>query len=648
MANNLHRKIIYYTSRAIEAHAIGRTAVAERNLRSLEQIDISNPLHLGYRQLVRAMVTRESTQRIEQLHEAYALFMEARAHSAAAVSLLNIGCATDTPRHALPIARQAYEMFRQDGDIVGQSKALSNMGANYLHLQEYDNARKTLLTSIEVQQSIGDIVGVGVATLNLAACCLYTGETAKALYYSQESISCFQEYIRAQEGGDFEFGALVWQPGGWSRMATGVQEYLANAFINYGNALGEIGEHERAIDAFIESRALMHEIQNSQGEGIALNQIGDTLLEQGDYAKAEEYFRLGKNLFEESGTRGYKYGVVLQGIGEACTAQRKFDEGADYYRLALQELADAENRAGEAEILLLMGESRIAQQEYAEAVSILKEGLILAQSIAAIEIVIRCNRALGSAMMHLESSNAREYLLRALLQAEECSMKVEQQNIHRELASYYKLVGESTDALAHFEKFYLLQREIFTENADRRLKNFETLHNVELYKRSLSEMADKIQQIESELEEKRAELGSLAARIMEKQEFVRLVESGLTKLIKACPDRKDHHARELLEFIRTAGDVRSDWDELSRKFLSVHRDFSDRLMALAPTLTQAEFQVCVLLRLSMRAKQIANVLKIEPKTVYNHRQNIRNKLCLTNHENLTSHLIRLDGNGLIA
>jgi DNA-binding CsgD family transcriptional regulator len=47
----------------------------------------------------------------------------------------------------------------------------------------------------------------------------------------------------------------------------------------------------------------------------------------------------------------------------------------------------------------------------------------------------------------------------------------------------------------------------------------------------------------------------------------------------------------------------------------------------------------------MGAKQIANVMNVEPKTVFNHQQNIRQKLHLFNRENLKTHLVRLDVSG---
>jgi DNA-binding CsgD family transcriptional regulator len=310
--------------------------------------------------------------------------------------------------------------------------------------------------------------------------------------------------------------------------------------------------------------------------------------------------------------------------------------------MALEEFKGLDDRNGEANIFLHIGELHIARGKYRDAVASLQQALTISQSISAMEIVVRANRAIGSAMMHINSARARRYLSRALLLAEEHSMKLELRNIHRELSSFYKLVGRSTDALLHFEKFYALQREIFTEEADRRLKNIEVMHRVEEYKRSLSELQSRVHEIQYELEEKTRELVDLASRIMEKQDFVSLVERGLEKIIAASPEKREGVARDLLESIRRIDNTDDDWDELVQKFLLVHRVFAERLTSIAPGITPMELKVCVLLRLAMTAKQIAEVLGIEPTTVFNHQQSIRGKLQLINRENLKTYLLRLD------
>jgi DNA-binding CsgD family transcriptional regulator len=155
-------------------------------------------------------------------------------------------------------------------------------------------------------------------------------------------------------------------------------------------------------------------------------------------------------------------------------------------------------------------------------------------------------------------------------------------------------------------------------------------------------MTVKVRKIEVELEEKTRELAEFAETIMEKQEFVRLVENGLNKLLAAQPERKDSLARDLLKSIKAAGDTRRDWDELTRKFLLLHQSFAERLLQVAPNMTVAELKICVLLRLDMESKGIADVLQVAVKTVRNHRQNIREKLPLEEGENLKKYLMLLD------
>src|SRR5690606_35576279 len=216
---------------------------------------------------------------------------------------------------------------------------------------------------------------------------------------------------------------------------------LATAYDNYGNALSVLGELDWSIACYGKARTIMCELGDMAGEAMVLNQIGEVLRQQGEFARAEELYRRSVHLFEESGTRVYMYAVPCQSVGEACSAQRKFAEAGICYAQALAEYRGAKIVAGEAEVHLLLGEMAIERKDFSGAVDMLKKGLSRARSISAEELVVRGNRALGTAMMHVDSKRAPRYLKRALLLAEQYGMKLETQNIHREFSTYYKLVG---------------------------------------------------------------------------------------------------------------------------------------------------------------------------------------------------------------
>lgn len=77
------------------------------------------------------------------------------------------------------------------------------------------------------------------------------------------------------------------------------------------------------------------------------------------------------------------------------------------------------------------------------------------------------------------------------------------------------------------------------------------------------------------------------------------------------------------------------WNEFNRWFGAVHKDFYEKLKALAPGLSPSELKICGLIKLKMSTKDIANLTRLAPKSIDGYRSRIRQKLQLGSGENLT-------------
>lgn len=641
MASSLRSKILYHINRAMQASARNDRCALLSHIKTLAEITVDQPRYTGYVIYLKAIIAKadgEDEMFRTLAEEALDELMPLHEMRAAAQIILNMGRDASNPQQSLACAEHAKRIFERCGDPIGVSNALQNAGALRAQLGQYKEGLAMLEQALETKRRHDNRVGAAAVLLNIASCALYAGNYSVGVLKAAESVACIERIVTAPAHEQTE---LIWQTHGWEPVPVDCRGLLATAYNNYGNALSALGELDRSIQCYAKARTIMCELDNVAGEAMVLNQIGEVLRQQGEFEHAEEFYRRSVHLFEVSQTRGYMYAVACQSVGEACAAQKKFTEAATYYDQALAEYRDSKIVAGEAEVHLLLGEMVIAREDFNGAVDMLKKGLSLAMSISAEELVVRGNRALGTAMMHVDSQQAPRYLKRALLLAEQYGMKLEKQNIHREFSTYYKIIGTSTDALLHFEKFHTLQREIFTEDADRRLKNMEIVYQVEEHKRSVLELKAKVDHIQTELEEKTREMAELAEHIMQRQEFIKLVETGLTRIITANPEHKDDHARDLLKSVRAIDTTESDTQELVRKFLIVHREFAEKLLAIAPTLTPAELQICVLTRLAMGAKDIGNLLNIASRTVNNQSASIRAKLKLEPRQNLKTYLIQL-------
>lgn len=641
MATPLRSKALYQINRAMQASARRDTQALLSHIAALAELVEDQPRYAGYMTYLQALAAKASgeSDRFQTLAvQALEELTTSGDMRAAAQVVLNLGRDPSRPQQSLACAWRAREMFTACNDPVGVSSALQNAGALLAQLGQYKEGRVALEQALAIKQESNDKLGAATVLLNIASCAILAGDYAVGVLRASEAVACIERIMTFPAG---EHADLIWQTHGWERVPVDCRGLLATAYNNYGNALSSLGELDRSVECYGKACTFMRELGDISGEAMVLNQIGEALRQQGEHVRAEELTRRSVALFRESGTRGYMAAVACQSVGEACAAQRKFAEASVWYDQALAEYRNAQLAAGEAEVHLLLGEMGIAREDYYGAADMLNKGITLATSISTMELVVRGNRALGTAMMHVDSKQTPRHLKRALLLAEQYGMKLEKQNIHKEFSTYYKLVGKSTDALLHFEKFYALQQEIFTESADRRLKNLEIVYQVEQHKRSVLELTARVDEIESELEEKTRALAGLAEGIMQRHDFIKRMETGLTKIIASATEQKDRLARDLLKSIHALDTTETDTKELVRKFLILHRAFAEALLAVAPTLTPAELQVCVLTRLAMSAKDIGNLLNIASRTVNNQSASIRVKLKLPPRQNLKTYLMGL-------
>ncbi len=636
-----HKSIVYHTNAALNAWALGDRDVGLKHLTYLEENAEERPLHEAYKCVVRGHLADDRNAATFWFHAAVEHFSSARNVQGRGAMLLSLARLAADEDMSLRYARDAREIFRKSDDRIGFAKALLNIGASHIHLQDYKAACEELTEALSLHGEDNDILGAGIVMLNLSACYDMKGDLTNAHCYA---VRCLEALRRAECMTVTKGCAMThqWRTNGWANLPKRCEQYVAQAYINLGNSLRHLGEFDQAVSAYLEAEQSMRVLDNVPAKAAVYNQIGEALRQKKDYAQALTYFERCRVAFEAVGVRGYEYAVVLQGLGQVYAAEDKLHAAARCYRDALREFKSCGHHNGQAEMLLLIGELHHARKKHEMACQFFRKGRSIGEKVSAADIVVRANRGIGSAMMHVDSAVARECLKKALLQATEYGMKVEQMQIHRELSSCYKLANDPWAALSHLEQFVALRDEIFTEQADRQLRNNEILHNVEQYR-------DRVRTLELANEDMRAKLvanermfAELFARIMEKQAFVSRVEDELGRLVKSGPAEKAALAAELLKLIRTFGDTEQDRARLAEKFLLVHQNLLAKLLALAPDMTATELQVCVLTRLTMTAKDIAPILDISAKVVSNHHDSIRRKVKLAPRENLKTFLLKLD------
>jgi signal transduction histidine kinase/Flp pilus assembly protein TadD len=280
----------------------------------------------------------------------------------------------------------------------------------------------------------------------------------------------------------------------------------AHVLNDLGNAYLCLGFYPEALKYYLGALEAFEIIDDREWKAGLLNNVGLLYLERDDPAKALTY--LEKSL-QISRRHGYQR-AQADALDNSCNAYCSLGE----YEKALDRGLESVGlyraigmRPGEAEVLNSVGEVYQCRGDYPQALEYHRQALRIAQEVDLKFEVIEALLSLGGVHRRLgQVDPALSHLHRALSIAEEIGAKRKLYQCHQALTQVYKQAGDFERALAHHEQFHAIERSVFSEQADWRLKTLEVEHQVEKVRREAEIRQLRNVQLEREISErKRAE-----------------------------------------------------------------------------------------------------------------------------------------------
>ncbi|MFF7114778.1 tetratricopeptide repeat protein, partial [Streptomyces albogriseolus] len=185
---------------------------------------------------------------------------------------------------AVTLAHHALTAARKGGDLVGEGKALSNLGDALYAVRRFEEAIEAHTQALEICREVGDRHGEG-KELNSLAGALY------AVRRFEEAIDALSRFLKMCRGvGD--------------RHGEGI------ALNNLGSVLSEVRRFEEAIEAHTQALEICREVGDRHSEGNVLNNLGSVLIEVRRFEEAIEAHTQALEICREVGDR-HSEGNVL-------------------------------------------------------------------------------------------------------------------------------------------------------------------------------------------------------------------------------------------------------------------------------------------------------------------------------------------------
>ncbi|MBS1914071.1 MAG: tetratricopeptide repeat protein [Bacteroidetes bacterium] len=408
-----------------------------------------------------------------------------------------------------------------------------------------------------------------------------------------------------------------------------------------GDLRTSLGDYPKALEHYLHALSLRESLSDVHGAGIALSSIGVVHGLLKDYDAAFEYFTKSLAALRESEDR-YQEVKVLTNLGSIYYTRGEPERALEHALRASAIYEALGDRQNLGEVMTMVGaihegsgDTGAAMGFYMRAYALLDETTDDAPRVA---ILLNIGR-LYVAMRKPE--DALFIFDQALRMAESINDLHMQCELHRAVAELHERAGQLGPALDHFKQYAGIRDRLAGEEKQRSIAELQVRFDLEQAEREREIYRLKAQGLEAQMRLKQNELATMALNLLQKKELLDEMKAEIRRMQEK---RSGGGAKQVEEFLGQIENVQhsdEDWKRFEQQLDSLHQDFIRTLSAAYPMLTPAELKICSLARIDLVTKEIADILFTSVRTVQVHKYNIRKKLALPSHINLTTFLAGL-------
>lgn len=403
---------------------------------------------------------------------------------------------------------------------------------------------------------------------------------------------------------------------------------------NLGLALWNEGKHADALERYLAAlndwqRAKLKPEEREQRQQSVFVNIANLYVETGNYEKAlDGYFRaLALN---PEKTDPHVRATLLRSIGSVYEYLQDFERAIDYDRQSLDVVLQSKNAIGIAITRYNLGNALWLKGDYEESLRELEAAHQTAKS-AGDRRIERASKVIRAAVYASLGRKAAFEACVAPCLAEIDELGIADMRLKTRVifAKSYLNLGEPEKALPLFEEAMEMARQhnVSIAEADSLQCLSARYERIGDYKQAL----DCFKRAMVILESHRRENAAKQLAMFEAEKRVRTLQAEKAELERQL-------AKLRQELSKKKGLTQKERDDFSKEIAKLNPDFSKRLLQRAPLLTKTELQVAEMIYAKLATKQIATFLKVSPRTIETHRENLRKKLGLEKGQELATFL----------
>jgi tetratricopeptide (TPR) repeat protein len=553
------------------------------------------------------------------------------------------------------------QLFYADsiGDLLGIGLAHYNFGVLANNRNQFDSAAYWYKKALGFFEEADNPEKIILVNYGLAILAYYDGDYQAALDLLEDNVSLTlqSQSDSSKLGDEFQLMGLIHMRKGNLNISLSETLRALRIFQNAGNHIGvadaynslgaiesSLGNFKKSIDYNLLSLKIYQDRNDKIFEAQALNDIGNNYFYLKQYDEAVSHLMQSTELSRQLEFKDLE-ATAYTNLGKTYTAQKEFSKAIEILLKGLKLVEKTETPIKIVEICNALGQSYHGLQDYEKAIRYFDRAVALAGQNSSLEALSQAylNRSVSNESLMNVSKAFHDYKKYAEIKDSMLTAAKSQQI--EELRAIFEL--ETKDNEIHIQQtaIRLLEQEAQITSLQKILLVSGLISLVLVAGFGWYAFREKIKknelvrkQMDAALHYKSRELTTQALHLAKKNEtLVNLKEIALRS--KETDSTEGYH--RLIQTI--SSDLREDrgWHTFVGFFEEVHPDFFSRVAATCPGLSPNDYRLMALIKMNLSSKEIANILCISIPGIKKARQRLRKKLGIESGDSLEEAIITL-------
>ena len=411
-----------------------------------------------------------------------------------------------------------------------------------------------------------------------------------------------------------------------------------------GDIESGLANRQNAIDNYKQALDIYTEQNDKFYQSIVHADLGSIYLGLNNIAKAKEHFNSGLVLAREMNSPVSEL-RLLSSLGNIEVKAENYDKGISYYKSALLLAEKNERKSDHAQILYEIAEVELLKNSFKSALEFANKGLSISKSIkepATVSFLYKLRSKIFEKQNKLAKAmddyKSYETIKDSLFTIEK-SLQIE------ELRAIYDTEKKEQQIAQQETEISLLEEKEKTSRLQKiGLGGGLGLSALALgfaffgFRQKTKRNRLEKEKVEAELEFKKKELTTHALQLAKKNETLENLKQKANEL-KTSEVQNGY--QQLITAINFDLQDDNNWENFSRYFEEVHKDFNSNVANKYNDITPNELRLMALLKMNLSSKEIANILNISSNGIKKARQRLRKKMHLSTTESLESAILSI-------